>query len=458
MIRILFFLLVMTLLATGCGKDVADLPNIVLVTVDTLRADRLHCYGYSFPVSPSVDSLAADGILFDSCTSQSSYTIPSLAGMMTGLYPSEVGAVSNRTPLPESVDTLAESLRRQGYETAGFVSNYNLRPDMQFNAGFDHYDAKYNEPERNRPYILTRNAKHTTDAAMGWLIKRSRTEDHPFFIWIHYQDPHGPYTPPSGLVRPATDYPKKQLPVLDNNFDPDGIPKYQVIEAERESAVYRALYDGEVLFFDKHFTRFLDLLKDKGHYERSAIVFTADHGESMGEHGYWFCHGQDLYSELVRVPFIVKAPGVLPGRSDTRISHLDLLPTLMALAGKPSAELPNYRGRNVLDPNLEAGPACPLYTETLREADNEWLRCIIMGDWKLIVPDNPDLMPELYDLAKDPEEKNNCIAANPQMAEKLGQVLAAEKKRAISGLNATQLELTPEEQKNLEALGYSSGK
>ncbi|MFH1999467.1 MAG: sulfatase, partial [Planctomycetota bacterium] len=339
---------------------------------------------------------------------------------------------------------------------AGFVSNFNLRPSMHFDAGFDHYDARFNEPELNRPYILTRNAKGTTDAAMGWLATQDRADKRPFFIWIHYQDPHGPYTPPKRFARPLDDYPQRKLPVLDNNYDPNGIPKYQVIDNQRESAFYRSQYDGEVLFFDLHFGRLVAFLKEKGLYDPSVIVFTADHGESMGEHRYWFCHGQDLYSELTSVPLIMKVPGRAPGRCETRVCHMDLYPTLMGLADPPGRKLDRFRGRDLLDPAFAAEPERPLYSETRREATQDWLRSVIVGSWKLIASDKRlDEETLLFDLSSDPEEMQNRFAAEPRIADQMIQALDREKAKALSGISASEVELNPEEQKNLEALGYT---
>ena len=162
--------------------DREDLPSIVLVTVDTLRADRLGCYGCPVRTSPALDSLAARSVVFENCVAQASSTAPALASVMTSRYPSEAGVFNNTQPLIEAPDTIAAFLKRRGYECAAFVSNFNLRPRMGFDRGFDHYDARMTDRERNRSGLPE-----------GW-------DKTPFFLCVHYQDPHGPYTPPEGYA------------------------------------------------------------------------------------------------------------------------------------------------------------------------------------------------------------------------------------------------------------------
>ena len=185
------WMVLLLLFLPTCKQEPEVPPNILLITVDTLRPDRLGCYGCPIPLSPAIDALAEEGILFKNCFAHASFTLPSLASLMTGQIASKLGVKGNTSPLPESSNTLASALKERGYRTAAFVSNFNLRPKLRFDIGFDHYDADLTTPEPNRPDVLTRNADKTTEAALAWLRSNSNEKQPPFFMWIHYQDPHG---------------------------------------------------------------------------------------------------------------------------------------------------------------------------------------------------------------------------------------------------------------------------
>jgi arylsulfatase A-like enzyme len=437
----------------GCGRKIPDQPNLLLLTVDTLRADRLHCYGNPAAITPAVDALAEKGLRFETCYAHASLTVPSLASLLTGLYPSQTGAKTNRNPLPKSTQTIARALKAKGYATAAFVSNFTLRKGMRFDQGFDHYDAELSTPELNRPDILTRNADVTMDAVLAWLDDASG-KDAPFFLWIHLQDPHGPYTPPDDFIPDVDAYPRQQLEALDNDHTPGGIPRYQVLGAERESAVYRARYDGEILFFDHHIARLTDALDRFDLAGDTVVIFTADHGEAMGEHDFWFSHGQDLFNELIRVPLIIAAPWIEPGRPVETAALMDIFPTLMALAGAGKDELSGLRGIDLLDPAARR-EVRPVFSEVKSDAFETKLRSLVLGRWKLIKSHRKKDTPQLFDLEKDPGEKHNLYASETEIAKKMVKILEAEKERAESGREAEELPLTPEELKVLEALGYT---
>lgn len=434
------FLICATFLClAGCPRPEAP-PNLVLITVDTLRPDRLHCYGGEKAISAAIDSLAERGVLFEQCYSQASLTIPSLSSLMTGRYPSEIGARNNSSPLTSTDDCLAAALKRRGYRTAAFVCNFNLRPEMRFNRGFDHYDAEFNDPEPNRPDIVERKAPDATDAALAWL---ERNVDTPFFLWIHYQDPHGPYTPPPGFTLPAEQYPGAELPILKQNYGRHGIPKYQAMDGSGSVAEYRARYDGEIRFLDHHLERLLKALDLNG----TVVAFTADHGESMGEHAYWFSHGQDLYNELIRVPLIVAGARVEPGRTSDPVCLVDLFPTFSALAG----EVKEHHGIDLLDP-ASRKKARIIFSETDNPPSKSFFKAVVMGPWKLIhsrFANNPSL---LFNMADDPLERENIIDAHPEVVKNLKKIIDTVKMRTREN---EPLDLTPEEIKVLEALGYT---
>lgn len=433
-------------------------PNIVLVTVDTLRADRLGCYGCPVRTSPAVDSIAAHGVLFESCVAQGSSTAPALASVMTSRYPSETGVFNNTFPLIEAPETIATFLEERGYACAAFVSNFNLRPRMGFNRGFDTYDAKMAERERNRSGLPERRAVRTTDAALLWL-EEHEDDSRPFFLWIHYQDPHGPYTPPDGYAPDIANYGggARTLPALGANWGKGGIPAYQIVERERETALYRARYDGEILYFDEHFGRLTRALFDRDALERTVIVFTSDHGESMGEHDYWFCHEQDLHGELINVPLIVASPALTPGRRSDRACHLDIFPTIAALVDRDGFDPAMFRGCDLL-----GGRPIParrlIYSETNFVADRTSFKSVIVGSWKLIGSSRDPDSPLLFDLETDPAETVNLASSKPDVAGRMMRILEAETARAKPMQDSSPpLKLTPEEKNALESLGYTGG-
>jgi len=432
-------------------------PNIVLVTVDTLRADRLGCYGCPVRTSPAVDTLAAQGALFESCIAQASSTAPALASVMTSRYPSEVGVFNNTQPLIEAPDTIAAFLERRGYECAAFVSNFNLRPRMGFDRGFDLFDAQMTERELNRSGLPERTAEKTSDAAIDWLEGR-RQKSEPYFLWIHYQDPHGPYTPPDGFAPDIENYQagSRVLPLLETNWGAGGIPRYQILPGARDSARYRACYDGEILFFDAHLGRLIRALLKEDGLRNTAILFTADHGESMGEHGYWFSHEQDLFNELIHVPLIVAA-GQTAGRRSDRACHLDIFPTIAALVDGDRFDPSEYRGRDLFDGD-SIRSARPIFSETNFVATRTTFRSVIVGSWKLIVSSHTPESPLLFDLEKDGAERSNLARSNPDVAKRMMRILETEaaKSKPMRGRRAP-LKLTPAEREALESLGYTSG-
>ncbi len=433
-------------------------PNIILVTVDTLRADRLGCYGCPVRTSPAVDALAARGVVFETCVAQASSTAPALASVMTSRYPSEVGVFNNTQPLIEAPDTIAAFLKRQGYVCAAFVSNFNLRPRMGFNRGFDFYDAQMTERELNRSGLPERTAEKTTDAALRWLAAHGGRSK-PFFLWVHYQDPHGPYTPPDGFAPDIENYhaDRRVLPLLETNWGTGGIPLYQSLPGTRDSAHYRACYDGEILFFDEHFGRLARALLKNDSLYNTAILFTADHGESMGEHGYWFSHEQDLFGELIHVPLIVAVPDITAGRRDDRACHLDILPTIATLVDGNGFDPSEYRGRDLFDSDRLRSTR-PIFSETNYVATRTTFRSVIVGSWKLIVSSRTPDAPLLFDLENDGAETSNLARSKPDVASRMIKILEAEAAKSKPMQDRTApLKLTPAEREALESLGYTGG-
>lgn len=370
--------IVVGVLAFGCGlaqlgcleeKTSATAPNVLFVTLDTLRSDWIHAYGFSHSNTPSIDALAARGVLFENAIAAASLTAPSHASMMTGLYAREhsVGTLNGESRL-EGVSTLAEHFSEGGYETAAFISNVVLRRRMGLDRGFDVYDDILDESELNRPAYFERSAEETVKRALAWLSERS--SERPVFIWLHLQDPHGPYLPPQdfqGRVGAVPLRMKGQIPILARNQGQAGIPAYQALPGVTDPAVYAGRYAEEIMYSDFWLGQFVEAFEAYNAARPEVILLTADHGESLGEHGYFFQHGQSVLPELVQVPLIVVAPNTPARRVSDLASHVDLAPTLLDLADLP----PLGQGRGLSLVSLMAGEKASGPREVFSDTEGE---------------------------------------------------------------------------------------
>ena len=336
--------------------------DILLLTVDTLRADHLGCYGYARATSPRLDALAQSGQLYTHAFSHAPVTSSSFAAIMSGYRPRETGTYSNDPALLD-VNMLAEYLRNSGYRTAAIVSNFALRAGKNLDQGFEHYDDRMDDRESVRKRRERIGAK-TTEAALEWL--RGAPRDRPIFLWVHYQDPHGPYTPPSEYQSLFLDGSALGPPlrITDSVSGRGGIPSYQALEDHRERGYYVAQYDAEIRYFDDSLHEFVLGIKELDRWDESLVVFTSDHGEGMGEHDYYFAHGEFLYPGQLHVPLILWAPeGVTPGRRVGELAQsADIVPTALAFAGvAPASELP---GRDLLSGGDGASADGGVFSET----------------------------------------------------------------------------------------------
>ncbi|MHC4988477.1 MAG: sulfatase, partial [Planctomycetota bacterium] len=389
-----------SLFISGCSKSQPK-PHIFLVVVDTLRPDHLGCYNYPRQTSPNLDAFAAENLLFQRCFSHAPVTGPSCSSFLTGFLPHETTILNNSTRLPE-VPTISKLMKKGGYKTYGVVSNYVLRKKMGFGQGFDIYDDQMDVKEINRS-VAERVAEKTTDKAIE--ILDAHTEG-PLFMWIHYQDPHGPYTPPKPYDTLFVNPDQKPLPLT--IADKGGIPKYQKLADHTDYHYYIAQYDGEVRYYDDQFGRLLTWLKGNGMYDNSMIVFTSDHGEAMGEYNYFFAHGHNLSNNQIHVPLIVKE---VDGRGGTRpdnVQHLDIVPTLLMAAGVPR-ELP-YRGRDLRTHYSTPASIC----SELNVAGAS----LVVGQFKLLLYGQSVI---LFDLVRDPQEKRN-LASDPAHKARINQM------------------------------------
>jgi arylsulfatase len=340
-------------------------PNVLLIVIDTLRADHLGAYGFPHATSPRIDALAAEGVVFERAIAASSSTVPSHAALMSSKHVREINAAfATGLGRMEEPRPLALLFREAGYRTGAFVSNYVLQRKWGFAVGFDRFDDELTVPEPNRPKILERLADDTTRRALDWLAEE---DERPFFAWVHYQDPHGPYAAPAphaGRFSLAPAPGEHPLPLLPGNTGRQGIPRYQAVDGERRPHRYRSRYADEILYADGGVGALLDALESHPSGRPFVVLLTSDHGESFGEEGRWFVHGYSTTPQVAHVPMILRAPGLEPGRRADPVGHVDVLPTLLELAGL--APLPDARG-------LPLGP----YLREGRPLPERWLFCDI---------------------------------------------------------------------------------
>lgn len=462
--------------APGCSRTDVEAAlartgaarRVILITCDTLRADHLGCYGYERPTSPCLDQLARESVLFENAWSAAPLTGPSLSALLAGLPPDQIGvdARANGKRIPASVRTLAEVARDAGLATAAVVSSSVLvRPppelgDVGLAQGFQFYDDELDASEHNR-LVRERDAVHTTDAALRWLAGQAAS-DARFFLWVHYQDPHGPYRAPEVDQRLfAREHAgERELPA---GRDPSGagqIPDYQLLEDLRQPGAYVDRYDAEIHHFDAELGRLLDGLRGRGLLDDTLLVVTADHGESLGEHDWWFCHGETLQRELVRVPLLVRpphagrAPGnpVATGRRETElVSYLDLWPTVLEALELPPVE---NGGLSLL---ARDRPATRVALQQLGSTafGREWY-AVTDGRWRLVVPGLASA--QLFDERLDPLEQHDLAASEPARV----RALRERREHSLADRPAEHHEGVPRErdaatQRALRAAGYTLG-
>lgn len=330
---------------------VARRPNLVLAIVDTVRADHLSAYGYRRPTSPNLARLASRGLLFRNSFSASTWTLPSTASLMTGLYPDQHGVRRLPQVLPPEANTLAERLRALGYRTAAFTDGGFVDPQWGFAQGFDRYDST-----RGQAWS-PKDVKRVVEPASRWLAERSAEakvgETAPFFLLIHTYEAHQPYLNREGLADPF-------LPPGPKPRDEAYWIHFPARLEGPELARAIALYDGEIRRADRHLARLWRLLEQKEFADRTAILVTSDHGEELMDHGNME-HGMGkLYDENINVPLILKLPDGARGQVTSPVSGVDVMPTFLDLAGTPKADLEALPGRSLLplaaDPKARTEP------------------------------------------------------------------------------------------------------
>lgn len=392
------------------------LPNIILLTVDTLRADHIARYGYERNTMPSVERFADTAVVFDNAVVPRGLTRPSYASMLTGLYPYRHGVRTNNYKLHDNLVSVAEVLKSAGYHTAAFVSNFAMLEELSGLAqGFDVYDDRTDELMSGRltgKYDYQRTAGNTAKAIMEWLAS---DPPEPFFLFVNFMDPHGPYAPPERFRKLYnTDEFRK--------VDKDRMPDYQHIRGLDNYYEYVDRYDGEIRYVDEAIGVLIDEFKEQGVWEDAFAVFTADHGECLGEHDIYFAHCLHVLEATVRVPMMIRLPksskhadSVKPFRTDALVSPMDLPPTLLAYLQLESDVdfdginlMPVFSGglddRNILLEclaiRLGSGVRSDLYA--VRSSTHKLVRSTERGSCEAQTQ-------VVYDLTSDPLEANGFV-------------------------------------------------
>ena len=381
--------------------------SVLLITIDTLRADHLGVYGYGRPTSPHIDALARRGTVFDHAFTFWPKTRGSFVMMMTGRRPSQNGYSKTHQVLLDFNPTLASVLQQAGYRTAALLDNPNLAAQHGYARGFDTYGETWedkaldSEPAR---------ARAITEGGIAYL--RGARPDRPFFLWLHYVNPHAPYTPPPPFDRMFASGAASGPRLLAVSGFHGGVKKEWAVPGQDQLGYYVSQYDGEIAAVDDEVGRVLDALGTSTVAAKTVVVLTSDHGESLGEHDYYFDHGEDLFDPCLSIPLMMLMPGA-PGRrrAPAFASTLDVLPTVLD-AVKVSYP-PDLAGTSVL-PAVTSG-AGPVRDRLFAQNDRN-LSATFDARFKLVsVPlDSGDARLALYDRAADRGEARDVSTAEPE--------------------------------------------
>ena len=431
------FLIALT--CASCGDTSSskngDRPNVILISIDTLRADHVHGYGYGPETSPTLDGLMRRGSSFSAAISSAPWTLPSHVSLLTSLYPHTHGVISEPLALNENVETLPVLLKRAGYGTAGFTTMPHLSPRHGFGRGFDAYMCE----EVPAPTALER--------ALRWLDGAAPES---FFVFIHLFDVHSDYDPSERFLKMFEE-------PYAGDVDGSGKTLYKVRDGElalSEEDLRRliALYDAGIRELDHNIGLFLGALESRGLLGDTIVIVTSDHGEEFLDHG-GVLHGQTLYDELIRIPLIMAGPGVPEGNLvEKQVQAIDIMPTILDLCDVRIP--PEAQGRSLV----------PL----IRDRDAEWTElAFIEADWRnrkhdikravrtgryKLYYDRLTGSEELYDLAADPGEKRNILETHPEVAERLRKQL--KEWMATERGEPVPIKLDAKARERLQALGY----
>jgi arylsulfatase A-like enzyme len=420
----LLVLLVLAAMVTGCGRRPG--LNVVIITIDTLRADHLSCYGYHRRTSPWIDDLALYGILFEEVVCQSSQTLPSHASIFLGTNPRTHKAISHESPVDTELTTLAEMLKAKGYTTGAFISSHALDSEYRLDQGFDTYWEVHKEHSYRERWVAKQTEQDpTTEAALAWLRDQA---DSRFMLWIHWFQPHRPYDPPPSYLEayagaysgPASSEPEFLMKVWRDRIDLPEEDVQHLIDC----------YDGEVAFADAQVGRILNELEGRDLLANTIVIITADHGEILYDHEYYFGHDIALYDECLLIPLIVYTPGLEAAgrRVSSLVQSLDIMPTVLDLLEMQKPEYLEGRSLLPLIGGSDEATAEYCFSETFPFPEKCPPRhAVRTADTKLIWKEAEfgTLIKEFYDLAADPGETVNLYGNEDRQAARLDSVLTA---------------------------------
>lgn len=421
------------------GNQGPERPNVVLISLDTLRADHLGVYGYRRNTSPHLDLLAKSGALFTNAVSASAWTLPSHVSLMTSLYPDHHGVISHRQKMASSTLTLARAVRSLPYASKGFITHHYVDAPYGFNWGFESFE-----------HVLPHLAGQVTSRAIDWL---GQNRDSPFFIFLHYFDIHSPFDAPEPF-REMYDY-FYRGDIRGDYTSMAGCSSRGFI-SDRDLYRVIALYDGEIRYTDEELGRLFDYLKRNGLWENTAVIVTADHGEELWEHKS-FGHGATLYQDQIHIPLIIHYPKWFPQpvRFDQVVSLVDIYPTILDILGIPVPEGLDGRSLQAL---LQKNPKWDntVYSQTARVHDNLYLTAVREEYLKGIWSQTPKEL-ETYNLEKDPAERENLVTSDPETSGHLNTLIqdfltASKPSKKVTDKGTVQF--NKETEKNLRALGY----
>jgi len=408
-------------------------PNVLIYLVDTLRADRLGCFGYPKPTTPNIDRFANGASLYLNAIGQSSWTKASVASIFTGLWPPAHGAIGWKHKLSDEIVTLAEMLQAEGYRTAAFVTNPHVVKTFGFTQGFDEFTRK-----------LKRPSSEVNEMVFDWFD--GKEDDDPFLLYVHTMDPHAPYAPPEPFRaefapnadqmpswQPRWRWPMEALPFLSD------------------------LYDAEIAFNDDSFGKLLGFLEERGLYDDTLILFVSDHGEEFKEHGRWR-HGANLHAGTLNFPLIVKFPGQQHGnRLEEAVQHIDLLPTILESVG---LDIPiGLEGRD-LGAIARADTVTPMSVPSeiyshLRLGRGPLNHSLVTGQWKLIRRQGEEGWElSLFDRQQDPTESRDVAIERPVLTAVLSTLIDEKLVSLQESDAAEEVILSEELEEDLRALGY----
>lgn len=420
--------------SVGCGRPPERKPDVVVITIDTLRPDHLGFLGYPIDTAPFLTELAERSVVFRQAFSTSTWTPPATVSLFTSLYPAQhgvlrgffvaqrrserQGATLRLRRIPSSAATLPEFFRRHGYKTFGIAANVNIGPEIGFNRGFDHF-ARLHELRRR----TDASGEEIVAKLLEW--EPLLNEEGPHFVYLHFNDPHQPYQPRE--------------------------PWYSVDDAATDLVRLEAAYDSEISYLDRALSRILPRFG----WDRDAILaIVSDHGEEFRDHGR-VGHDPTLYGELLRILMMIRLPGAEARSIDVNVSLIDVLPTLADLAGLDV--LPFWRGRSLAD-LVRGGDGRvamelenrPIYAQRGRNRNERW--AVMQGDWKLIQRRRRQ---QLFHLEKDPLDQRDLAGDESEVRAGLAALITAFRESVVPLSNlSTELALTPEGLEELRTLGY----